>query len=259
MLRVLITTLLFLLCLTTAYADRLSDIKSKGVLKAGVKYDFKPFGFKENGEVVGFDVDLLKYIAKELKVNLKLYQVTSKTRIPLIKADVIDIVAASMTHTQSRDVPIDFSIDYFYDGQSILVRSDAQEKSFEDFANKKVGVVSGSSSADNFFQKNPKAKIVFFDGYNQAINALNNKKIDAITTDYVWCSTKAKDSYGKLKVIGGTFTYEPYGMGIMENESNFRDGINIAIQQAVKDGTYEKLYLKWFGEQPKKLPPIWPK
>ena len=88
--------------------------------------------------------------------------------------------------------------------------------------------------------------------------ALYKKKIDAITTDLVWCTTQAKDSHGKLKVIPKTISFEPYGMGIPENESNFRDAVNFALQKSVKDGYYAKSYKKWFGENPKVIPEVWP-
>ena len=256
MFKVLILSLLLALSLS---ADRLDDVKKKGVLKVGVKHDFKPFGFKQNGKVVGFDIDLAKYIAKKMKLKLKLVQVTSKTRIPMVKANIIDIAAASMTHKYNRDKAIDFTIDYFFDGQSILVRKNSKARSYLDFVGKKMGAIKGSASGMNFFEKSPKTKMVWFVGYKEALKALKAGKIDGITTDYVWCSTQAQDSNGKLKVIGGTFTFEPYGMGVPENESNFRDEVNFAIQSAVKDGTYERLYVKWFGEKPKRLPPIWPK
>lgn len=256
MLRVLLVCLLLALGLS---ADRLEDVKAKGVLKVGVKYDFKPFGFLENGKVVGFDIDLAKYIAKKMRLRLKLVQVTSKTRIPMVKANIIDIAAASMTHKHNRDLAIDFTIDYFFDGQSILVRNDAKEKSYKDFVGKRMGAIKGSASGNNFFAKSPKTKMVWFVGYNDALKALSKGEIDGITTDLVWCQTQANDSNGKLKVIGGTFTFEPYGMGVPENESNFRDEVNFAIQSAVNDGTYQKLYKKWFGEEPKRLPPVWPK
>jgi len=242
-----------------AMADKLADVKSAGVLKAGVKYDFKPFGFvNAKGKVVGFDIDLLKYIAKDLGVKVQFQQVTSKTRIPMVAGGQIDIAAASMTHKVKRDDTIDFTISYFFDGQSILARKDCKKRSAKGFAGKKVGAIQGATSGDNFLKVVPNAKIVKFQEYPQAIMALYKHKIDAITTDLVWCSTQAKDSHGKLKVVGGTISFEPYGMGIPENESNFRDAVNFAIQKAVKDGTYAKLYKKWFGENPKVMPEVWP-
>jgi polar amino acid transport system substrate-binding protein len=243
----------------SVYADKLSDVKDAGVLKAGVKYDFKPFGFvNESGKVVGFDIDLLKYIAKDLGVKVKFQQVTSKTRIPLVAGGQIDIAAASMTHKVKRDDTIDFTISYFFDGQSMLVRKGEKIRTAKGFAGKKVGAIQGATSGENFKKVSPKAKIVYFQEYPQAVMALRKGKIDAVTTDLVWCSTQAKDSHGKLKVTGGTLSVEPYGMGIAENESNFRDAVNFAIQKAVKDGTYSKLYKKWFGENPKVLPEVWP-
>ena len=246
--------LVIFLCFNITFADKLAEIKKRGVLKAGVKYDYKPFGFIENGKVKGFDIDLLKYIAKHIGVKLKLVQVTSKTRIPMVKADIIDIAAASMSHKHKRDIGIDFSIDYFYDGQSILVRNNAKEKSYKDFVGKNVGAIKGSVSGMNFFNKNPKAKIIYFIGYKDALIALEKGEIEAITTDYVWCKVKVVDNNNRYKVIGGKFTYEPYGMGVPENQSNFRDIVDDAIESSIKDGTYERLYFKWFNEKPEKLP-----
>jgi polar amino acid transport system substrate-binding protein len=243
----------------SAYADKLADIKTSGVLKAGVKYDFKPFGFvNENNDVVGFDIDLLKYIAKDLGVKVKFQQVTSKTRIPLVAGGQIDIAAASMTHKVQRDDTIDFTISYFFDGQSMLVRSDCKATKAKEFAGKKVGAIQGATSGENFKKAVPDAKIVSFQEYPQAVMALKKGKIDAVTTDLVWCTTQANDSKGTLKVTGGTLSTEPYGMGIAENESNLRDAINFAIQDAVKDGTYTTLYKKWFGKNPTVLPELWP-
>jgi len=240
-------------------ADKLADIKKAGVLVGGIKYDFKPFGFiNKSGSIVGFDVDLLKYIAKKMQVGVKFKQVTSKTRIPMIVSGEVDLAAASMTHKNKRDNVIDFSISYFFDGQAMLVRSDEKKTSYRDFENKKVAAIQGATSGNNFKKVQPKAKIVYYQEYPQAVLSLLRGKVDAITTDLVWCVTQAQDSRGKLKVLRETISYEPYGIGMSENESNLRDFVNFAIQDAVRDGSYEKLYMKWFGKKPEKLPEVWP-
>jgi polar amino acid transport system substrate-binding protein len=257
--KIAITLAILGLFIGSAHADKLADIKKSGILKVGVKYDFKPFGFTdEKGKVVGFDIDLLKYIAKDLGVEIKFQQVTSKTRIPMVAGGQVDIAAASMTHKVKRDDTIDFTISYFFDGQSILAKKDCKAQEAKDFADKKVGAIQGATSGENFKKLVPEAKMVYFQEYPQAIMALKTGKIDAITTDLVWCTTQANDSNGVFKVIGDTISFEPYGMGIAENESNLRDAVNFAIQKAVKDGTYTKLYNKWFGKDPERLPEIWP-
>lgn len=146
----------------TLYADKLEDIKRAGILKAGVKYDFKPFGFiSDNGTVVGFDVDLLKYIGRKMDVIVKFEQVTSKNRIPMIVSGEVDIAAASMTHKRTRDIAIDFSISYFFDGQAMLVRKDEKGSSYKDFEGRKVGAIQGATSGFNFKRLQPKAKVIF--------------------------------------------------------------------------------------------------
>ncbi len=252
--------LIALVSLSPAKAGTLEKIKRKGYMTVGVKYDFKPFGFvNEKGEVVGFDIDLVRYIAKKLGFKVKLVQVTSKTRIPMLENGNIDLAAASMTHKRKRDLPIDFTISYYFDGQAILARSDCKAKSYKDFAGKRVAAIQGATSGPNFLKAQPNAKVVYFQEYPQALMALMKGKVDAITTDYTWCATQAKDSHGKLKVVGEPFTSEPYGMGVRENDSDFRDAVNFAIQDAVLDGTYAKVYKKWFGKEPTKLPEVWPK
>ena len=104
----------------------------------------------EKNEIVGFDIDLLKYIANDLGVEVKFQQVTSKTRIPLVSGGQIDIAAASMTHKVKRDEAIDFTITYFFDGQSILARKDYQANNAQDFNGKKVGAIQGATSGENF-------------------------------------------------------------------------------------------------------------
>jgi polar amino acid transport system substrate-binding protein len=247
--------------LTSSNADDLlKTVQNRGVLKAGVKYDFPPFGYvNAKGQVVGFDIDLVKYIAKKLGVKPEFVQVTSKTRIPMVQSGTVDIAAASMTHKVKRDLPIDFTISYFFDGQSLLVPATSSVKSYNDLSGKRVAVIQGATSGDNLKKVNPKVKLVYLQEYPQAVMALRRGKVAAVSTDYTWCMAQAKASHGKLKVVGGTFTNEPYGMGVRENQSNFRDAVNFALQDAVRDGTYAKLYKKWFDVEPNKLPEVWPK
>lgn len=258
----MITRIIFiLLCLFQwGTADKLEDIKTAGIINIGVKYDFKPFGYiNDQGRLVGFDIDLSKFIAEKLNVSIKFFQVTSKNRMARLLRDEIDIIVATMTHKQSRDKEIDFSVAYFFDGQAMLVRENEIGKSYKDFKDRKIGAVKGATSGVNFKKLVPSARVIYFSEYPQALRALNRSNIDAITTDYVWCVTQANDSNGTLKVIEEKLSYEPYAIGLAENESNLRDAINNAIQELVREGIYSELHEKWFGFKPKKLPTVWPK
>ncbi len=118
-----LTVLVMFMAAGTARADGTIDaIKARGKLLAGVKYDTPPFGYLDDkNQVVGFDVDLMREIAKALGVEIELVKVTSPTRIPLLVSGNVDIVAASMTHTREREGTIDFSITYYTGAQALMV------------------------------------------------------------------------------------------------------------------------------------------
>ena len=254
-----IVYIIALIFVSNIFADRLADIKKAGVLKAGVKIDFEPFGFKSRkGEIIGFDIDIMKEIAKNMGVELMLIPVTSANRIQYILDNKVDVVAASMTHKIQRDKKIDFTITYFYDGQSILANRSINARSYKDFEYKKVGAQLGSSSGKVFEVIQPLSTMVYKKDFSTLIEDLKSGKIDAITSDYGFLRTLAKKNKDKFKIIGKKFTVEPYGIGLPENESNLRDALNIAIQKSVKTKNYKRIYKKWFNSNPTKMPRLWP-
>lgn len=253
--KVLSFLLLFMIVLN---ANKLDDIKKSEVIRIGVKYDFKPFGFINNeGKLDGFDIDLARFIADKLNVSAKFYQVSSKSRIPMLKNDTVDIVIASMTHTVKRDKVVDFSISYFFDHQAILVRGSTKEKEFKNFENKKVGVIKGSTSADRFSKLYPKSKLIYFSEYPQALRALKNGHVLAVSSDYSWCYTQQMDSFGTLRVLKNNLSSECYAVALKENESKLRDAVNFALIELVQEGVYSEIYEKWFGHSPLSTPQIW--
>lgn len=264
------TLVLVVLCLTglvagAAAADSTFDaVKKRGVLVAGVKFDAPPFGFvDEAGKNVGFDIDIVKYIADRLGVKLELKQVTSKTRIPMLQDGQVDLAICTMTHQRARDEAIDFSITYFMDGQKLLVKRGSSIKSTKDLAGKAVATAQGSTSEINIKRAQPGARIVTFQEYPQAFLALQQGKVQAVTTDStILLGLKAGNP--AYEIVGKAFSAEPYAIGVRENDSKWRDTVNFALMDMWKDGSYKKVYEKWFGDGSKyELPSdyeleVWP-
>ena len=244
---------------TSLFADKLEDIKKSGIMKVGLKVNAKPFSYKSrSGRLIGFEVDLIKKMAKILKVKVKFVEVTSKNRFQYVIEDKVDISLATATHTVKRDVNVDFSISYFYDGQAIVARADLVAGSYKDFNGKTIAAVEGSTSGAVFEVIQPLCKVIYFKTMGDAIQAIYDKKADAATSDFGLLFAHYKASKGKLKMVGKKFTLEPYGMSMKENESNFRDEINFALQTVVKNGDYVKLHKKWFLVGPSRKPTLWP-
>ncbi|GAB6175683.1 ABC transporter substrate-binding protein [Desulfobaculum senezii] len=251
------TTLISLvaLCLvlmaTAAFAGKLDQIKERGTLICGVKDAVVPFGYvdEDSKQLVGMDIDICRYIANKLGVDLELKPVTSATRIPMLTQGSIDIAAATMTHKYSRDDVIDFSITYFMDGQKILVKRGSGIKSVADLAGKKVGTAKGSTSEKNIKAAQPDCRVVSFEGYPQAFLALKQGKVSAVTTDStILLGLKGSDPNPELwDIVGDYIADEPYGLGLPENDSDFRDFVNKTLAQMWLSGEYMKVYNTWFG------------
>jgi polar amino acid transport system substrate-binding protein len=254
--------------MASANAGNIEKIKQRGALIAGVKDAVVPFGFvdPDTNQLVGFDVDICRAIADKMGVELKLKPVTSATRIPMLTQGSIDLAAATMTHKFAREDSIDFSITYFMDGQKILVKKDSGIKSVADLAGKKVGTAKGSTSEKNIKQAQPKCKVLSFEGYPQAFLALRQGKVAAVTTDStILLGLKNSAPNPEDYVIAGDFiSPEPYGIGLPENDSDFRDLVNRTLVDLWNSGEYMNIYNKWFGPDSKYYLPlnwemeIWP-
>lgn len=240
------------LALGTAWADKLEEIKERGYMIAGVKDAVVPFGYvdKDTNNIVGFDVDICKELADKLGVDLRLKPVTSSTRIPMLAQGSVDILAATMTHKFSREDSIDFSTTYFMTGQKLLVKKDSGISSTADLAGKKVGTAKGSTSEKNIKEAQPESRVLSFEGYPQAFLALRQGKVKAVTTDatiLLGLKNSAPDP-DKYAIVGEYISDEPYGLGVPENESNFRDFVNRSLAKMWVNGEYQEIYNKWFGK-----------
>jgi polar amino acid transport system substrate-binding protein len=236
----------------------LDKVKKRGKLFAGVKYDTVPFGFVDkSGKVVGFDVDLTQEIAKAIGVEIEYIKVTSPTRIPMLVAGNVDVVAASMTHTNERDRTIDFSITYFIGGQSILVKKGSGINEVKDLVGKTVAVQQGTTLEKNLAEACPEAKQLAFKDYTSAWMALKQGRADALTGSHHILLGFAKNS-PDFVLAGKRFSTEPFGMGVRQNDSDMRDLTNRVLQELWTSGKYHEYYRKWFGSDPDFEMEIWP-
>jgi polar amino acid transport system substrate-binding protein len=209
--------------------------------------------FNEDGDWVGFDVDIAKEIADRLGCKLERVKVTDKTRITFIQQGRIDMSVANMTHKRERDKSIDFSITYFFDGQKLLAKKGEFDE-WKDFVGKKIATTQGTTSEiniKNLLKKlgdpNYEKNVISFQDYASAFNALKMGRVDAFTTDSTILLGYAAKQPGEYELVGDFFSDEPYGIGLPEDDSKWRDTINFTLQDMWKDGTYMEIYNKWYG------------
>ncbi|WP_436245698.1 glutamate ABC transporter substrate-binding protein [Paenibacillus sp. LjRoot56] len=233
----------------------LDEIKSRGKVVVGVKYDTKLFGLKNptGGEVEGFDIDIAKALAKEIlgdEKKIELKEVTSKTRIPMLDNKEIDMIVATMTITEERKKQVEFSQVYFKAGQSLLVKKGSPIKSVADVKKgTKVLAVKGATSVANIKAKSPDATILEFDNYQDAFSALKAGQGDTLTTDNaILYGMMEQDK--NFEVVGEPFTDEPYGIAMKKGETTLQAAVNEGLKKLESSGQYAKIYEKWIGKAP---------
>jgi len=242
---------------TAMAADVYDTIKQRGVLIGGVKDSTPGFGYidEKSREIVGYDVDFLKAIAKRMGVKLELKPVTSASRMPQLIAGNIDIIAATMTKNAERAKQIDFSYAYFMTGQKFIVKK-GSVKSLADLNGKRIGTAKGSTSEQNATKALPKSTVISYDDYPQAFLALQQNKVYAITTDESILAQllgKAPDK-NKYEIPGFAISDEPYGLGIAKGSPKFVKFVNDTLLEMEKSGEARKIHNKWFG--PKSQTPM---
>ncbi|MCB9495100.1 MAG: ABC transporter substrate-binding protein [Desulfobacteraceae bacterium] len=229
-------------------------VMKEKVVRAGIMTDSIPGAYyNEKSEWVGFDVDIAEEIAKRLGCRLERVPVSNKTRIAFVQQGRIDMSVANMTHKRERDKSIDFSITYFFDGQKLLAKKGEFSK-WEDFVGKKIATMQGTTSEINVknllkklgdpdYEKN----VISFQKESECFQALQMGRVAAWSTDSTILLGYAAKKPGAFELVGDFFSDEPYGIGLPEDDSKWRDAVNFAIQDIWKDGTYMEIYNKWYG------------
>jgi glutamate transport system substrate-binding protein len=227
----------------------------------GTKFDQPGLGLKKpDGSMSGFDVDVAKFVAKELGYSedqIQWKESPSGQRENLIDSDQVGYIVATYSITDARKEKVDFAGPYLITGQSLLVRADTTDiTGAESLANnKKLCSVSGSTPAQRIKDKYPGVQLQQYDTYSACVEALKNGAIDAVTTDEVILAGYAAQSPGVFKVVGKPFSEEKYGIGLKKGDTDMRTKINDALAKMEKDGAWKAAFEKNLGPAGIPTPP----
>lgn len=233
-------------------ADLYDEIIQRGMLKVGINPDSKPFGFRnEKGDIIGYDVDLARYIAQDLLKNpdrVEFVPVTPSDRLIKASTGKVDIVISTVTITPQRQEVVAFSIPYDVAGQAILVRSNSAIKSLMDLSDQTVGVIFGTTAEKNIQKLVPTAKLLGFKSYQEAYLALKQGRINAITSDDTILSRFAMDDKS-VKLLPKRYSREPYGIAFKKGKSTvkLKDHLDLAIKDLQRKNVLPRLRKKWIG------------
>lgn len=231
----------------------LDHVKEAKVVRIGTGNDTPPMNFiNEKGNWTGFDVDFGDEIGKRLEVKVERVVVNNKTRIAYLANHQIDMTISNLSQTRGREEQIDYAEPPYLWTAKILYAKKQKFKNIAELAGKRIGVNQGSNAYTAAPQEIAKysliePKMVSFQKNAEGIMALRQGKIDAFCQDSPIIAALAGDEADKFEVVGTGFSPGLYGIGVPPNDSKWRDTVSFVLQDMIKDGSYERIYQKWFG------------
>jgi glutamate transport system substrate-binding protein len=243
---------------------RMAELAKAGTIKVGTKFDQPLFGLKGlSGKPEGFDVEIAKIVAAKLGIaadKIEFVETVSANREPFLQQKQVDMVVATYTINDKRDMVIDFAGPYFVAKQDILVAkgNPKQITGPEALKGKKTCSVSGSTPASTVQEKFglTTADLVLVDAYSKCRDALSQGQVDAVTTDNVILAGYVDQAPDKFELLNKPFTEEPYGVGVPEGQEAFCEFINTTLKEAETDGSFAKAFTATAGKVIKETPKV---
>ncbi|WP_283134774.1 glutamate ABC transporter substrate-binding protein [Rhizohabitans arisaemae] len=224
----------------------------------GTKWDQPGLGLKKGDAPEGFDVDVAKYLLKELAggkdVEIEWKESASSNREAFLANGTVDIIVATYSITEARKGKVTFGGPYIIAHQDTIVRAgDTAITKATDLKGKRICQAAGSNSYKRITDPPPDGKLdldvqlVGASNYSECFAKLNGSNLDAVTTDDLILAGFAAQG-GNLKILGDPFTDEKYGVGLKKGDTKTCEAINAAVAKMYQDGTMKQLFDKWFGK-----------
>ncbi|MBO0959789.1 basic amino acid ABC transporter substrate-binding protein [Neobacillus sp. MM2021_6] len=243
----------FLLLLSACGTSKSSG-EEKKTLRVVTDAAYAPFEYQDKGEVVGFDVDFVKAVIKEAGYGVKVEHVGWDPIFVEIEGKTADVAVSAITITPERQESYDFTVPYFLSKNEILVPKGSTVKSAKDLEGKKIAVQNGTTAqtiVENLYGKN-NDKLKKFENNNLAILELKNGGVDAVVADNTVVETyvknNPKDNFEFIE-DDTAFDKEFYGL-LLPKGSKLKGDLDKAVKKVIDNGTYAKLYKKWFDVEP---------
>lgn len=250
----LLTAIMLLGC-CSAFADAAIDdsyqkILDKGQLIMGLDDSFPPMGYRdEDGNIVGFDVDVATEVCNRMGVELVLQPISWSAKVMELNSGNIDCIWNGFTITEELQKQITFSEPYLSNTQVIVVRGDSDIQTLDDLAGKSLGVQAGSSAVAAL-DENPDFRdsvtVNEFSDNMTAMLDLENSGLDAVLVDVIVAGYYFSQHDSDLRQLDESLASEEYGVGFRKDDLSLVENVNRILNEMAEDGTLTEISTKWF-------------
>jgi cystine transport system substrate-binding protein len=229
--------------------DLLAKVQEDGELLVGTEGTYPPFTYHdESGKLTGFDVEIAEEIASRLGVKAKFMETQWDAMFAGLDSKRFDMIANQVGINEERMEKYDFSEPYI-SSVAVLVtqKGNTDVKTFEDID----GLKSAQSLTSNYAEiaKSNGAELVGVDGFNQAIELLNSKRVDVTINDNLSVLDFLKQKPdANIQIVDEAGDAAQSGLMFNKGNETLVEAVNEALNEMIEDGTYNKISDKWFGE-----------
>jgi cystine transport system substrate-binding protein len=232
-----------------ASKDLLAKVQDKGELLIGTEGTYPPFSFHDDsGKLTGFDVELAEEVASRLGVEPKFMETQWDAIFGGLDSERFDVIANQVGIREDRLEKYDFSKPYISSAAVLVTNADNNDvKNFEDIK----GLKAAQSLTSNFgdLAKSYGATLVGVEGFNQAIELINSKRVDVTINDKLSVlDFKKQKPEAVVKIVAEAADVSQSGFMFRKGNETLVNAVNKALDEIIEDGTYEKISNKWFGE-----------
>jgi len=234
----------------TASGATLQQVKDAGVLTVGTEGTYKPFSFHEggNGQLTGYDVEVVTAVADKLGVKPKFEETQWDAIFAGLDAARFDVIANQVTINDERKAKYDFSEPYTVSRGVIVTKADNNDiNSFDDLK----GKTTAQSLTSNWYQlaKDSGAQVEAVEGWAQSVSLLEQGRVDATVNDKLtYLDYQATSPNENIKIAAETPEISESALAFRKSSTDLVDAVDKALAELRKDGTLAKISEKYFGE-----------
>lgn len=221
--------------------------EKKTTLVMATNAEFPPYEYREGEEIVGIDAEIAAAIAEDMGLELHIEDMAFDSIVPAIQSGKADIGIAGMTVTEDKLQSVDFSIPYTTAAQVVIVTEDSPITAPADLTGKKIGVQLGTTG-DNYASEIEDATIERYNKGFEAVQALGQKKIDAVIIDREPAKVFVAENEG-LKILDEDYTNEDYAIAIAKGNQELLDKVNASLEKLKSNGKLQEIIDKYISAE----------
>lgn len=227
--------------------DSLERVRKAGEISFAMSGGYPPFNFySDSNELVGFDVDVAREVATRLGVSLKPVTTEWSGIIEGLRSGVYDGILGSMAVTEDRLKVVNFSSPYYYSGAQMMVKKDSSYTSPEDLRGRIVGVVTGTTFADDA-AKLGVGEVKLYKDDTQTLTELSSGVVDGVITDRVVGVNAMNSGKFEIEPLGAPLRSENIAVAFNKNDDTLLAAVDQILGVMHEDGTLARLSVKWLN------------